>query len=151
MIPSIVEAEKNKFIINLSNFVKTKREIFLLEPETSARQTRNTVPVQEVVDTMFQVVENYIDNFWTEVNKRIKLTDLSAGNTSYSEAPAESIFSVWARIISGREFLAIDTAVALVRVAMEGPVASTKDSFNLSKRALDNWPSHLGERFTTDK
>ena len=149
--PSIVVAEKNKFIINLNNFVKANREIFLLEPEISARQTRNTVSVQEVVDTMFQVVKNYIDNFWAEVNKRIKLTDLSAGNTSYSEAPAESIFSVWARIISGREDLAIDTAVALVRVAMEGPVASTKNSFNLSKRALDNWPSHLGERFTTDK
>ena len=41
--PSIVVAEKNKFIINLNNFVKANREIFLLEPEISARQTRNTV------------------------------------------------------------------------------------------------------------
>ena len=85
------------------------------------------------------------------MKKRIDLTDLSAGPTSFSEAPAESIFSVWARIISGRESLQIENVVSLVRVSMEGPVASTKQSFNISKRALDNWPSHLGERFTTNK
>ena len=149
--PTIVEAEKNKFIINLRNFVETKKELFVLEPETCVRQTRNAVPVQDVVDNMFHIVENYISNFWNEMKERIKLTDLSAGPTSYSEAPAESIFSVWARVISGREFLAIDTTVALVRVAMEGPVVSTRDSYHLSERALDNWPSHLGERFTTTK
>ena len=32
---------------------------------------------------------------------------------------------------------------------MEGPAASTKDSLNLSKRALNNWPGKFGERFTT--
>ena len=32
---------------------------------------------------------------------------------------------------------------------MEGPAAFTKDSLNLSKRALNNWPSKFGERFTT--
>ena len=34
---------------------------------------------------------------------------------------------------------------------MEGPAVSTKDSLNLSKRALDNWPTNLGERYITKK
>ena len=84
---------------------------------------------------------------------RIEQTDLSAGPTSFSEAPAESVFSVWARIMTGRESLSVGNTIALVRVAMEGPEASTKDSLNLSKRALNNWDiySHHGERFTTHK
>ena len=86
---------------------------------------------------------------WLEIKERVKLTDLAAGPTSFSEAPAESVFSVWENVTKGREFLAIAHTIALVRVAMEGPAASTKESLNFSKRALDNWPSHLGERFTT--
>ncbi len=42
-----------------------------------------------------------------------------------------------------------ENTISLTRVAMEGPVASTKDSFGLSKAALEKWPSHLGERCTT--
>ena len=82
---------------------------------------------------------------------RIEQTDLSAGPTSFSEAPAESVFSVWARILAGRESLSIGNLTALVRVAMEGPNAATKDSLNLSKRALANYDkySKYGERFTT--
>ena len=30
---------------------------------------------------------------------------------------------------------------------MEGPMAATKDSLDLSKTALAKWPGHLGERF----
>ena len=77
------------------------------------------------------------------------MTDLSFGPTSFSEAPAESVFSVWERITKGRESISLAHTISLVRVAMEGPAASTKESLNLSKRALDNWPSQFGERFTT--
>ena len=47
--------------------------------------------------------------------------------------------------------LTLGHTVSLVRVAMEGPAVSTKDSLNLSKKAQDNWPSNLGERYTTKK
>ena len=44
----------------------------------------------------------------------------------FSEVPAESVFSVWENITQGRESLTIAHTIALVRVAMEGPAASTK-------------------------
>ena len=121
----------------------------LLEEHGSVRETRNTLSISEEIDAMFQVVNNYITKFWIEVRERIKLTDLSSGPTSFSEAPAESVFSVWERITKGRESLSIGHTISLVRVAMEGPAASTKDSLNLSKRTLNNWPGKFGERFTT--
>ena len=64
---------------------------------------------------------------------------------------AESVFLVWSRILTGREALTVGNTIALVRVSMEGPEASTKDSLNLSKRALAKWHiySKHGERFTT--
>ena len=149
--PSLVQAEKNKFIIELQDFVTEKKALFLLEEDGSVRQTRNTVSVEGVIDSMYQVVEIYISKFWKEMNERIQLTDLSAGPTSFSEAPAESVFSVWSRILTGREALTVGNTIALVRVSMEGPEASTKDSLNLSKRALAKWHiySKHGERFTT--
>ena len=79
------------------------------------------------------------------------IKDLSAGPTSFSEAPAESVFSVWERISGCRPSLTFGHTVLLVRVAMERPAVPTKDSLNLSKRALGNWPSNLGERYTTKK
>ena len=67
------------------------------------------------------------------MKERFKLTDLSAGPTSFSEAPAESVFSVWERIISCQPSLTLGHTVALLRVAMEGPTVSTRNSLNLSK------------------
>ena len=123
----------------------------MLKDDTDERQTRNRVPVEEIIDAKFKVIEKYITKFWKEIKERINYTDLSPGPTSFSEAPAESVFSVWGRITSGRESLTIGRTVELIRVAMEGPKASTLESFNLSKRALEKWPSSLGERFTTRK
>ena len=147
--PYIVKAEDNSFLIQLKKYVNDNITLLLLEQDGSVRQTRNTVSVSDEIENMFQVVDNYISKFWIEVKKRIQLTDLSAGPISFSEAPAESVFSVWENVTNGRESLTIEHAIALVRVAMVGPACSTKDSFNVSKKALDNWLSHLGERFTT--
>ena len=138
-----------KNFTHLKKIVNDNKTLLLLEEDGSVRQTRNTPTISEDIDTMFEVVNNYINKLWIGIRERIKLTDLSAGPTSFSEAPAESVFSVWENITQGRESLTIAHTIALVRVAMEGPAASTKESLNLSKRALDNWPSHLGERFTT--
>ena len=68
--------------------------LVLLEEHGSVRETRNTLSISEEIDAMFQVVNNYITKFWIEVRERIKLTDLSSGPTSFSEALAESVFSV---------------------------------------------------------
>ena len=119
--------------------------------DPSVRQTRNTAQTCSVVDDMFDVVEEYITKLWLEMRERYQYTDLSAGPTSFSEAPAESVFSVWERVSEGRGSMTIGNTVSLVRVAMEGPGASTNDSLRLSRRALARWPGHLGERFTTKR
>ena len=51
---------------------------------------------------MFQVVEDFISKFWIEMKGRFKLTDRSAGPTSFSEAPAEASFQF------GKELLAVN-------------------------------------------
>ena len=72
--------------------------MLLLEEDGSVRQTRNTPTISDDIDTMFEVVNNYINKLWIGIRERIKLTDLSAGPTSFSEAPAESVFSIWENI-----------------------------------------------------
>ena len=83
---------------------------------------------------------------------RLKYTDTSFC-TSLSEAPAESIFSIYDNVIHGRETISVAHATSLVRLRMQGPGVSTKASMELSKSALRRHyeSSHLGERFCTDK
>ena len=48
-----------------------------------------------------QVCEDFISLFWEEEAERIALAgyNMAAGPTSFSEAPAESVFSVYAGCI----------------------------------------------------
>ena len=80
---------------------------------------------------------------------RCKYTDLSDKPCAFSEAPAEGIFSVYGNVIEGREKLTIDNAVRLTRVVLHGPPPATEESANLSKEALEKFPSKFGERFCT--
>ena len=41
----------------------------------------------------------YIKLVWRAIAKRIEATDFSASTCSFSEAPAESVFSVYARVL----------------------------------------------------
>ena len=56
--------------------------------------------------------------------------------TSFSEAPAEYIFSIYDNVIHGRETISVKHATSLVRLRMQGPGVSTKASVELSKSAL---------------
>ena len=60
--------EENKFIVHLKKFINEKKELFLLEQDGSVKQTRNTVSVEEDID-MFEVVEDFISKFWSEIKK----------------------------------------------------------------------------------
>ena len=95
------------------------------------------------------MLEDYVTQFWHEIHSRVELTDLTTGPTSFSEAPAESVFSVYENAMSGRYGLTVGHCVALVRVAMEGPEAPTNAAYMNSIAALEKWPSHLGERYFT--
>ena len=105
----------------------------------------------DVVDYMkisVSVIKCYIKSLWKNINDRLEFTDIGY-STSFSEAPAESVFSVYERVIAGRESLSFKRASALVRVMMEGPGIATDSAKELSRKALQRHTakSHLGERF----
>ena len=56
---------------------------------------------------------------------------------------------MYGNVIEGRETLTIDNAVRLTRVVLHGPPPATEESANLSKEALEKFPSKFGERFCT--
>jgi len=149
--PEPVDFSNNIFMKDLHKYVKGNKKLFSLEEDPSVRTTRGTagVPVEDTITKMHDIVEDYITSFWLEMRARYDLTDLGAGPTSFSEAPAESVFSVWERVSTGRPSLKLENVVALVRVGMEGPPASSKGSLHLSTKALNRWPGKHGERFTT--
>ena len=81
-------------------------------------------------------VKGYV-RFLNGILERLQHTDLSHGPTSYSEAPAEGLFSVLERVLNGRESLSLDCAEALTRISLEGPGVATMEG--LSKKAVQLW------------
>ena len=82
---------------------------------------------------------------------RLEYTDTSFC-TSFSEAPAESIFSIYDNVIHGRETISVKHATSLVRLRMQGPGVSTKASLELSKSALrrhSEWGPGLISKYIT--
>ena len=82
-------------------------------------------------------VKGYIKRFQNGILERLEQTDLSHAPNSYSEAPAEGLFSVLERVLNGRESLSLDCAEALTRISLEGPGVATMEG--LSKKALQLW------------
>ena len=91
----------------------------------------------------------YINDLWKAIKERISFTDLSESPCAYTEAPAEGIFSIYNRVITGRELLNIGNAVALTRVSMHGPPPATPESAALAKQAMAHFQSKYGERYCT--
>ena len=94
----------------------------------------------------------YINKIWVNIDSIFEYTDTSFCS-SFSEAPAESVFSIYENVISGREKLSVKRATSLVRLFMEGPGIATIASLDLSKRSLKRHSSesHLGECFCGKK
>lgn len=91
-----------------------------------------------MLDSKYKVIEKYSLAFWKEIKDRISYTDLFQVLHLLVKLLHRVFFSVWGRITSGREFLTVGRTVELIRVAMEGSNASTLESFNLSKRAIES-------------
>ena len=140
----------NKFMKKLNTYVKKNEDN--LKIQNIQRTTRRSDNVDEVQERCRDEVEKYIGDLWYGIRERLDIADTKDINcTSFSEAPAEGVFSIWEQVTSDRSCLTIEHANAMIRVSKEGPQASTMKAFELSTKALDRWPSHLGERFTTDK
>ena len=118
--------------------------------EVSGRVTRQSSATEfsdYIKIAKFNIL-SYINKLWVNIDSRLEYTDTSFCS-SFSEAPAESVFSIYENVISGRETLSVKRATSLVRLFMEGPGVATTASLDLSKRSLKRHSSesHLGERF----
>ena len=140
-------AEENKFYLELKKIIDKHKENF--EPKNIERiETRNMPNKAAIINEIQFEIKEYISKLWIGIRARLDIADTKELNcVSFSEAPAEGVFSVWERITSHKPSLSLETANALLRVSREGPKAGTNKALNISEKALNLWPS--GERFTT--
>ena len=92
-----------------------------------------------------------MDTLFDEIKTRFTHSDLD-GSTTWSEAPAESIFSVLKQTITGREYLTLDHASSICRIVVNGPKPATEEAEHLMERAADNYKSRFSRNeleFTT--
>ena len=137
-----IHSEKT-FCLELQEYLQKNGELFR-KPDAFDRVTRSDAFT--AVDAK-KVADRYSEQLWKGIKKRLKFTDLSNSPCSYSEAPAEGIFSVLSRVSNGRESATIEHLVALTRIAVHGPPASTEASAKLAEEAMKHFTSQYGERF----
>ena len=146
-----VSVTKKGLAHDLYDYIESKPDLFNIEnEEPKERVTRHAIENEFTIDHAKEIADAYTDALWVAINKRLEYADLAdLSSCAFSEAPAESVFSVYARVTDGRESLTVNHAVCLLRVSMHGPPPSTTAAEELAGTALANFNSHLGERFCT--
>ena len=130
----------------LFNYVCEKSDLFSKQEHSRERSTRSDeFSIEDAKDASV----SYIKKLWEAIDSRLCFTDISNSPCAFSEAPAESIFSVYANVTCAREKMTIAHAVGLTRIAVHGPPPATTPSAMLAKEALKNVKSSFGERFCT--
>ena len=141
--------EKNRFFVALTKYMDFHKKNFAVQ--NTARTTRGAKSPDEIMLEVKLELDQYIYRLWDGIRLRLEIADTKSMNcTSYSEAPAESIFSCYERIQAGRESMTLQHVNCMLRVTREGPPAGTRSAHKISAEALELWPSSLGERFTTN-
>ena len=77
-------------------------------------------------------------SLWEGISKRLDFCD-KGGTTTWSEAPAEGIFSTLSYIIENKPGLSVEHMFQLCRIVKEGPVPATKATDNISKKTIEQW------------
>ena len=142
--------EDNKFYAALNKFINKHKDNLIPKEwkDIDRRQTRSTATKSIILEEIKFEIQDYISKLWLGIRNRLDVADTRDFNcVSFSEAPAEGIFSVFERITSGKASLKLAHANAMLRVSKEGPKAGTNKALKISEKALNSWPS--GERFTT--
>ena len=145
---NISHEKSHAFSKELSKYLEDKGDFFKC---TEAPYDRNTrAPTMSIIEAR-QICDDYILLLWKAIRKRVAETDFSVSPCSFSEAPAESIFSTYGRVTKGRESMTITNAVGLTRIACHGPPIpmATPDAKAFCEQALEDFPSSLGLRFCT--
>ena len=96
---------------NLKKYLNENKDNFTKETNPIIRDTRSNQ--QGNISSSKEAVVAYIKNLWVDVQSRLKYSDCTDGATSFSEAPAESIFSYYERVREGRESLSLDRSTHL--------------------------------------
>ena len=141
-----VSTSKTFFSNHLHTYILDKKHLF---SDIEKPQERNTRAPTFSISSAKRAAEAYIDALWSCIEKRVQFTDLSNSPCAFSEAPAETVFSIYSRVTQGREALSICNAVALTRVALHGPPVATPSSKAFTKSAMDRFESKYGPRFCT--
>ena len=89
------------------------------------------------MDDCTEYLAKFISSEWDGIKNRLDDCDLQ-GNSSWSEAIAESMFSVWSDVVHHRASLTVKNTEALCRLVSDGPAAGTKAAENLAKMALSD-------------
>ena len=137
--------EDNVFQSHFRKWFSKNKDLFVIDRLGDAI-TRNELNCS--IDGMTNHVLAYTDKLFEEIADRMQHSDTD-GTTSWSEAPAESIFSVFKMVLHGRESLSVGHTVALCRLITNGPRPGTVEAEKLMNQAAEKWKSHNGLEFTT--
>ena len=77
-------------------------------------------------------------SLWEGILKSLDFCDMG-GTTTWSEAPAEGIFSTLSFIIENKLGLSDKLMFQLCGIVKEGPVPATKAAVYNSKKAIEQW------------
>ena len=127
-------------------YIKEKKDLFSKLEEPQERHTRADI---FYINDAKSVCDTYTTDLCKFIKLRIEKTDFSDNPCAFTEAPAEGIFSIYDRIITGRESLNLADAVSLTRIPLHGPPPVTSNSAELAENALQNYSSKYGERYCT--
>ena len=137
---------KKTFVEELKEYTNQNSSYFVSKDASDLKRTRSD-PFN--IDDAVEISDAYIDSLWTAIRSRLSYTDISESAAAYSEAPAEGIFSTYARVSTGRPCAFHDHLVELTRIAAHVHPVATPAGAELGKDSLKNLKRVYGERFCT--
>ena len=88
----ILKLTSEEYLLDeLKQYILDHKDMFLDTEESRGTRTRSESSFEK--DTLLSIVANYIDDLWEGIEERLQYFD-SDGTTSWSEAPAEEVFSI---------------------------------------------------------
>ena len=137
---------KKTFVEELKEYTNQNSSYFVSKDASDLKRTHSDL---FNIDDAVEISDAYIDSLWTAIRSRLSYTDISESAAAYSEAPAEGIFSTYARVSTGRPCASHDHLVELTRIAAHVHPVATPAGAELGKDSLKNLKRLYGERFCT--
>ena len=133
------------FQADFTKWMTKNKSLFVID-HLGAAITRNELQCD--IDALANHLYTYIDKLFECIAALMEHSDTD-GTTSWSEAPSESIFSVFKMVLHGRESLTVGHTVALCSLITNGPRPGTVEAEKLMNGAAKRWNTHNGLEFTT--